>query len=63
NKLIGLLRYVDLLDEVVDEDWEEDQIGRPLTRNRKDPFQMYDDIEFKLRYGLGKQLLVWFPID
>uniref|UniRef100_A0A915JYL3 Reverse transcriptase RNase H-like domain-containing protein n=1 Tax=Romanomermis culicivorax TaxID=13658 RepID=A0A915JYL3_ROMCU len=49
NKSIDLLQYVDLLDQVVDEDWEEDQLGRPLTRNRKDPFQMYDNIQFKLR--------------
>uniref|UniRef100_A0A915KNR6 Uncharacterized protein n=1 Tax=Romanomermis culicivorax TaxID=13658 RepID=A0A915KNR6_ROMCU len=44
NKLMDLLEYVDLLNEVMDEDREEDQVDRPLTRNRKDPFQIHDDI-------------------
>uniref|UniRef100_A0A915KXK5 Uncharacterized protein n=1 Tax=Romanomermis culicivorax TaxID=13658 RepID=A0A915KXK5_ROMCU len=49
EKLMDSPEYVDLIDEVVDEDWKEDQV---LTRNRNDPFQM---IEFKLGYGLGKE--------
>uniref|UniRef100_A0A915HN37 Uncharacterized protein n=1 Tax=Romanomermis culicivorax TaxID=13658 RepID=A0A915HN37_ROMCU len=38
KKLMDLLEYIDCLDEVVNEDWEEDQDYRPSTR--KDPFQM-----------------------
>uniref|UniRef100_A0A915JQS6 Uncharacterized protein n=1 Tax=Romanomermis culicivorax TaxID=13658 RepID=A0A915JQS6_ROMCU len=52
NKLFNLLEYADLLDEVVDEEWEGDTVDRYLTRNRKDLFQMDDDIEFKLGSGL-----------
>uniref|UniRef100_A0A915KHZ9 Uncharacterized protein n=1 Tax=Romanomermis culicivorax TaxID=13658 RepID=A0A915KHZ9_ROMCU len=37
NKLMDLLEYIDL-NEVVDEDWEEDQVDRPPTS--KDEFQM-----------------------
>uniref|UniRef100_A0A915KEK5 Uncharacterized protein n=1 Tax=Romanomermis culicivorax TaxID=13658 RepID=A0A915KEK5_ROMCU len=40
NKLIDLLEYVD---DVVDEDWKEYHVNGPLTRNRKDPSQTYDD--------------------
>uniref|UniRef100_A0A915HPI2 Uncharacterized protein n=1 Tax=Romanomermis culicivorax TaxID=13658 RepID=A0A915HPI2_ROMCU len=31
------------------------KIGKKFTRNRNDPFLMYDDINFKLGYGLEKQ--------
>uniref|UniRef100_A0A915K6J4 Uncharacterized protein n=1 Tax=Romanomermis culicivorax TaxID=13658 RepID=A0A915K6J4_ROMCU len=55
KKLMDLLEYVYFLDEVMHEDWEEDQVDRPLTRNRKGPLQMYGDIEFKLTYGLRKR--------
>uniref|UniRef100_A0A915KJE4 Uncharacterized protein n=1 Tax=Romanomermis culicivorax TaxID=13658 RepID=A0A915KJE4_ROMCU len=50
NKLFNLLEYEDLLDEVVDEEWEGDQVDRYLNRNRKDLFQMDD--KFKLGSGL-----------
>uniref|UniRef100_A0A915ICH1 Uncharacterized protein n=1 Tax=Romanomermis culicivorax TaxID=13658 RepID=A0A915ICH1_ROMCU len=55
NQSMDLLEYLDLLDEMMDEDWEEDRVDRPLIRNRKHLCQMYDDIEFKLEYGLGIQ--------
>uniref|UniRef100_A0A915L7J0 Uncharacterized protein n=1 Tax=Romanomermis culicivorax TaxID=13658 RepID=A0A915L7J0_ROMCU len=29
--------------------------GRCLSKNRKDPFQMYHNIKFKLDNGLGKR--------
>uniref|UniRef100_A0A915JR10 Uncharacterized protein n=1 Tax=Romanomermis culicivorax TaxID=13658 RepID=A0A915JR10_ROMCU len=35
--------YVDLLDDAVDENWRGRSINRPLTKNRKDTFQIDDD--------------------
>uniref|UniRef100_A0A915JED8 Uncharacterized protein n=1 Tax=Romanomermis culicivorax TaxID=13658 RepID=A0A915JED8_ROMCU len=35
-------------------DCKENQVNTPLTKNRKDPFQMYNDFNLKLGYGFGK---------
>uniref|UniRef100_A0A915JV73 Uncharacterized protein n=1 Tax=Romanomermis culicivorax TaxID=13658 RepID=A0A915JV73_ROMCU len=42
---MDLLECVDFLDEMVGEYWGLNQVGGPSTKNRKDSFQMYDDIE------------------